>query len=238
MGQQKKASIGKNQKTVKKIAKKAAARNTKAPNKTPVTAASSAGRTKQEQRAATRRLLLKVAREEFSQHGFAGAATERIVEKARVTRGALYHQFKDKRDLFRAVFEEAQTEIVQAIDAAVQDSTDHWGALVEGSRAFLAATTSPGLQRIVMLDGPAVLGLEEWRRLDNEYSFQELKIGVGEVMKAGFLPELPVDALAVMLSGAMNEAALHCANAANPARALKESQATIVAILEALRAQA
>jgi AcrR family transcriptional regulator len=202
------------------------------------TASRAAGRSKQEQREATRRLLMNIAREEFSRHGFAGASTEKIVERAQVTRGALYHQFKDKQDLFRAVFEEAQADIVNAIGAAVETSEDGWDALVKGCRAFLAATTGPGLVQIVMLDGPAVLGLAEWRRLDSEYSYQELKIGIGEVMRAGMLPELPLDSLAVMLSGAMNEAALYCANAANPARALKESQATIVEILEALRARA
>ncbi|MCR9142285.1 MAG: TetR/AcrR family transcriptional regulator [bacterium] len=202
------------------------------------TAASKTGRTKQEQREATRKLLLKIAREEFHRQGFAGAATERIVERAQVTRGALYHQFKDKQDLFRAVFIEAQLEIVAAIGVAVEKSTDGWGALVDGCRAFLAAATAPDLQRIVLVDGPSVLGINEWRRLDDEHSFQELMIGVGEVMQAGLLPRLPLEPLARMLSGAMNEAVLYCAGAANPARAVKESQATIVELLEALRARA
>ncbi len=195
------------------------------------------GRSKQEQREATRRLLLKIAREEFVRHGFAGAATEKIVERARVTRGALYHQFKDKQDLFRAVFEEAQAEIVQAIGAAVEKATDGWSALIDGCRAFVATSASPGLGRIVLVDGPSVLGMEEWRRLDDEYSFQELMVGVGEAMKAGMLPQLPVEPLARALSGAMNEIVLYCAAAPDTKRAVRESQATIVEILEALRAR-
>lgn len=193
------------------------------------------GMTKSAQRERTRRRLLQLAREEFSKKGFAGLATERLVARAKLTRGALYHQFADKKDLFRAVFEDAQGEIVAAIVAAAEAAPDDWSVLRDGCRAFLEAASRPQIQRIVLVDGPAVLGWEEWRRIDAENGIRELRAGLADLMEKKIIKKGDVEALAFMLSGAMNDAALWIAAAESRDQALSTASATLDLLLEGLR---
>ena len=195
-------------------------------------------RSKEEQREATRRKLLEVARFDFNQHGYGGASTERIVTEAGVTRGALYHHFSDKQGLFLAVFHEAQGRIAAAVQAAVEAEADPWVGMVAGCHAFLEAAVDPTIRRIVLLDGPAVIGTETWRRLDIEYSSNYLQEGIEALMKAGYLPALSPAALTALLAGAMNEASRWIAEENGSELALEESKAALSAILEALRAKA
>src|SRR6188472_3338672 len=111
----------------------------------------------------TRSSLTSAARTLFAERGYAGVGTEEIVARAGVTRGALYHHFADKRDLFRAVHEELEEALVADIGARLDGIEDPWELLVTGVRAFLDACTDPALIQISLLDAPAVLGWEEWR---------------------------------------------------------------------------
>src|SRR5215813_2570729 len=123
-------------------------------------------KTKKElQSEATRAKLLKAGRRLFEKHGYAGVGTEEIVRAAGVTRGALYHQFADKRELFAAVFEETERELIlKAVEAASQTAMDDpIEALRSAWTGWLDACSKPGVQRIVLTDAPAVLGWEEWR---------------------------------------------------------------------------
>ncbi len=202
-----------------------------------------APRTKAGQREATRRRLIALAREEFTKHGYAGVGTARLVARAKLSRGALYHQFTDKQDLFRAVLEDAQAEIVAAIEAAVERSVaEHkdpgeaaWAALRLGCRAFLDAASQPERSRILLIDGPAVLGWDEWRRIDYENGVKELILGIQALIDAGLITRRPVDALAYMLSGAMNEGALWIASVKDRKAALRDACATMDALLEGLK---
>src|SRR5688572_15051877 len=115
---------------------------------------------------ATRAELIRAARALFAERGYAGVGTEEIVAGAAVTRGALYHHFSDKRDLFRAVHEELEQELVASIGDRIAGIEDPWELIVTGVRAFLDACTDPALRRIALLDAPAVLGWEEWREID------------------------------------------------------------------------
>ena len=190
---------------------------------------------KKEQGELTRGRLLAIARDEFSKRGFAGVSTEKLVARAGLTRGALYHQFKDKRALFLACLEDAQGEIVEAISVAVENAADEWAILKDGCRAFLEAASRPELRRIVLIDGPAVLGWDEWRRLDAENGVKELREGLKVMMNHNLIKPRPLDALAMMLSGAMNEAALWIAAADEHEIALKEAGETMDALLDGLR---
>src|SRR5215470_5176370 len=125
---------------------------------------------KAEQSRETQDRLLRAARQLFTERGYAGTAMEDLVAKAGMTRGALYHQYADKRDLFRAVFEAVESELGQQLAVAVGSETDPWQMLRAGARAFLAAATEPSIRQIVLIDGPAVLGWEEWRRIDSQHS--------------------------------------------------------------------
>src|SRR5499433_4322988 len=120
-------------------------------------------RTKHDERSeATRRSLVAAARTLFGARGYASVGTEEIVRAAGVTRGALYHQFRDKADLFAAVAEEVEAEIAERIAAGAGTATDPVEALRAGARLFLDACAEPEVEQIILLDAPAVLGWEAW----------------------------------------------------------------------------
>src|SRR6516164_3359363 len=128
-----------------------------------------AGRTrtaKAEQSEATRTALLATARAMFAERGYAAVGTEEIVRSAGVTRGALYHHFAGKAELFEAVYEDVERELVGTIaDSLMATATDPLQALHAGTRAFLEACEDPAVQRIAMIDAPSVLGWERWREI-------------------------------------------------------------------------
>lgn len=170
-------------------------------------------RSSREQSAETERRLREVAAELFAEHGFAGVSVEQVADVAGVTRGAVYHHFSGKRGLFEAVLSDAQAMIAAAVAAAAP--VDGWQGIEAGSVAFLRAAILPGVRRIVLVDGPAVVGWETWRRADADNSARLL----GEGLAA--LEDLAVDAGAAgaLLSGAMNEAALWVASGGDIERA-------------------
>ena len=192
------------------------------------------GRTKAAQRKATIRQLLQVGREIFAAEGYAGAATEEIARRAGVTRGALYHHFAGKEALFAAVLTAVQHDVAGRV-AAATDDTDPWAQLRAGCHAFLAASLDPTVQRIMLLDGPAVLGWENWRALDAEHSMRLLREGLEALIAQGLIAPQPVEALTHLLSGAMNEAALWIARSTQTEQALAEATAALDRLLDGLR---
>ena len=192
--------------------------------------------TKKQQAADTRKRLMKLARSEFARAGYAGLSLEKLVGRAGLTRGALYHQFEDKMDLFRAVLEEAQGEILAAIEESFSSVEDPWQGLRLGCHAFVETASRVDLRRIVLVDGPAVLGWHEWRRIDAQNGVRELRKGLEELMNSGVLKRLPLDALSYMLSGAMNEAALWLAEQKQEAKSLADAQAVLDRFLDSLMA--
>ena len=157
----------------------------------------------------TRDRLMDVAWSEFAVEGYARAATETIVAKAGMTRGALYYHFKDKAELFRAVVELAHIRILGRIEAAAASAPTVREGLRSGCLAFIAASADPAIRQIALIDGPAVLGWAEWRKIDARYGFGSLCAGLEEANRQGMLKTVidPI-AAAYLLSGAMNEAAL------------------------------
>ncbi len=191
-------------------------------------------RTKAAQREATIRQLIQVGREIFAESGYAGAATEEIARRAGVTRGALYHHFAGKEALFAAVLTEVQHDVAGRVTAAT-DSADPWEQLRAGCHAFLAASLDPTVQRIMLLDGPAVLGWETWRALDAEHSMRLLREGLEALIAQGLIAPQPVEALTHLLSGAMNESALWIARSAHTEQTLAEATAALNRLLDGLR---
>lgn len=168
-------------------------------------------RATREQSAATERRIREAARVLFAEHGYARVGLERVALAAGVTRGAIYHHFADKRALFEAVFGDAQATIADAVSDAARG--DGWQAIIDGSIAFVHAAVDPRVGRIVLIDGPAVLGWNQWRRTDAENSARLLAEGLSA------LDDLAVDAPAAtaLLSGAMNEGALWILDGGDPA---------------------
>ena len=192
---------------------------------------------KVEQSEVTQGALLRVARELFTDKGYANTATEDIVQRAGVTRGALYHHFRDKEDLFQAVFEDAERGLVETVRAAVASAqTDPWQGFLVGCQAFLDACLEPAVQRIVLLDAPSVLGWETWRRIDAEYGVGLVRQSLQAATDAGYVDLLPVDPLAHILLGALTEAAMVIARAEDVRAARAEVGAVVDRLLQGLKA--
>lgn len=186
--------------------------------------------------APTRAELMRVARALFAERGYAGVGTEEIVARANVTRGALYHHFADKRDLFRAVHEELEQELVASIGEEIAGIDDPWELAVTGVRAFLdACAGDSAMRQIALIDAPAVLGWEEWREVDARYGLGLVEFGLRNGMDAGVFREREVTPLAHVLIGAMTEAALMVANAADPDAARAKAEPALLALFEGLR---
>jgi len=175
-----------------------------------------------ENSATTRAALLRIARRFFAERGYADTATEEIVRRARVTRGALYHHFKDKQDLFRAVLHEEQSKLAAKCTQAAAQESDPWRALMTANEAFLEACLDPAVQQIVLIDAPAVLGAEGFRQSDESYYLAGLKAAIEAAIAAGIIEKQPVESLAHMLMGSMNEAARLIAQASDKKRARRE----------------
>jgi AcrR family transcriptional regulator len=183
----------------------------------------------------TRDALVAAARVLFAERGYAAVGTEEVVRRAGVTRGALYHHFRDKQDLFRAVFEQTESEIVQAIGARVAGIADPMELLAAGVRAFLDACSDPVMMRIGLRDAPGVLGWEEWREIGNRHGLGLMTGGLGAAMDAGQIIRADVRTLAHLLLSALAEASLLIASAEDPRTARAEVERTLLALLDGLR---
>jgi AcrR family transcriptional regulator len=185
--------------------------------------------------AATRTALLRTARRLFAERGYAGTATEEVVRRARVTRGALYYHFRDKRDLFLAVFDREQKQLAARAAAAAAAEPDPWCAMVAASNAFLDACLDRAVQRIVLIDAPAVLGLEQWREADQGYYLAGIKALIRAAVDRGVIEDQPVEPLAHIINGALNEAAMLIARSEDKAAARRSVSGVVERLFEGLR---
>jgi len=182
--------------------------------------------------ASTRAKLLKAARTLFARKGYAGVGTEEIVRRAGVTRGALYHQFPAKEDLFLAVYEQVEQELTERVATLLQEVSSPLAAMREGIRLFLDACRAPDVQRIVLIDGPAVLGWARWREVAENYGLGLMEAVIRAAVDAGEIEPVAVEALAHVLMGALDEAALMVVR--EPA-ATDDVVATLELLLDGLR---
>jgi AcrR family transcriptional regulator len=165
-------------------------------------------RTNRERTEATRADLIVAARKLFTEASYAATSTPQIVAAAGLSRGALYHHFEDKQALFRAVVEREAELVEKAIEQATPTSLSARDALVRGGEAFLEAMSYPGRTRLLLLDGPAVLGRAEMDAIDVRHGARTLRAGLGLAMSEGAMPRLPLDALTMLVSSAYDRAAL------------------------------
>lgn len=165
-------------------------------------------RTQAERRAETKRALLDAARTLFVEKGFAETGTPEIVSAANVTRGALYHHFADKTDLLRAVLHEEAAAVAREIDQDTDTSQSPVDAFTNGAAAYFKAMQEPGRARLLLLEGPAVLGFEEMTALDRETGGATLLEGLRHSADHGALKGVPLAPLADLLSAAFDRAAL------------------------------
>lgn len=193
-------------------------------------------RTQHERTAHTRTALVAVGRRLFGSEGYAQVSADRLAREAGMTRGALYHQFADKAELFAAVLEDVEAEIGERVAAAVigLDPADTGALLLAGAAAWLDASSEPDLQRIVLIDGPSVLGWERWREICLRYTVGLVAALIADGIERGSIPAQPVTALTHVLVGAVDEAALYLAKADDPVQARADVDVVLQRITLAL----
>lgn len=193
-------------------------------------------KTQAERSESTRGALIEAARQLFAERGYAAVGTEEIVRAAGVTRGALYHHFGGKLDLFDAVYERVESELSRRIaeGALAANAADPLTAMRAGAEQFLRAATEPEAQRIVLLDGPSVLGWDRWREIAAEHGLGLIEASIQAAIDAGAIAARPVGPLAHMLMGALDEAALLVARSDQPEVALGEVSETLDSLIAGL----
>ncbi|MEN3220048.1 TetR/AcrR family transcriptional regulator [Mycolicibacterium porcinum] len=194
-------------------------------------------RTQAERTRATIDQILVVARERFAADGYDNTFVDNVAERAGMTKGALYHHFEGKRGLFAAVFENEQRAIGEAVNRAARGTKDSWQRFLRGCRGFFDAVLDPGVQRITLIDAPAVLGWEAMRDLEDEHVTSLLRLGLAQVIADGHLPEQRVEPLAHLLHGAMCEAAMTVARSSDPERESRDSIAALERLLNGIAAR-
>ncbi|WP_020592259.1 TetR/AcrR family transcriptional regulator [Kiloniella laminariae] len=159
----------------------------------------------------TRARLISAARKLFSEKGYGDTGTPEIVKEAEVTRGALYHHFTDKSELFRAVALQESRDVAQAINQNSVHESEPVRALVSGAQAYFTAMTKPGRARILLLEGPAVLGPDGMAEIDRETGSASLYKGLEWAARSANRPDLPLGELTTLLSAGFDRAALEIA---------------------------
>ncbi len=193
------------------------------------------GRREAEARA-TREALIDAARDLFTDRGYSGVGTEEIVTRAKVTRGALYHHFTDKRDLFRAVFERVEEDLMKRIGTTMEEAKDPYELMLGGMRAFLDACEEPAVKQISLTDAPAVLGWEEWREIDNLHGLGLTRAALDGAVKAGVIRPIATEPMAHLFVAALSEAAFVIAHAEHPREARAEVEEALLQLVDGLRA--
>jgi len=186
-----------------------------------------------EHAADTRRALIEAARRLFSRRGYAGTSLDDVCQRARVTKGALYHHFRNKEDLFVAVLEQVEGEFVEAGSARADPAADVWQKLRAAGRSFLEACTRSNTRRIV-LEAPAVLGWQRCRDIEGEHVVRLMRAALEEAVGNGLLRSDHPGVLAQLLVALFNEASMIVAGAPDPEAARRAASRELDTIIAGL----
>jgi AcrR family transcriptional regulator len=189
--------------------------------------------TRAAQGAATRASLIEVARELFGSRGFVDTSLDDVVAGAQVTKGALYHHFRGKEDLFAAVYEVVLREVSDRVVTEFLRE-DAWEALLLGCELWIDAHLDPAVQRIVMRDARSALGWETVRDFEARYGVVPLRGALRRAIRQGVIESHPLRPLALMIMGALNEACFYVVDCDDPDAARAEISALIVELLSGL----
>ncbi|ONH27012.1 TetR/AcrR family transcriptional regulator [Pseudofrankia asymbiotica] len=194
-----------------------------------------------EAKADTRAALVAAARRRFAEQGYAATGTEEIVADARVTRGALYHHFRDKADLFQEVMKEVASEVADALVESeltreASEPSDAWTQLCTGFHSLLdfSTRTDTDFQRIVLVDGPAVLGNDAWNTLVETHGYRLLSQWLERAIAENTIDPIPVAPLTRLVAALLAEASLYIARAADPLAARQETGVALDRLMSGL----
>lgn len=186
----------------------------------------------------TRTTLLDVARPLFAERGYARVSADELVAAAGLTRGALHHQFGDKKGLFREVLLQVEQELADQVAAAMAPHDTVQEKMVVALDAFLNTCTDPAVSRIALLDAPAVLGWAQWRQIEADHGLRLITDLLRQGMATGAITAQPVDVLARLILSALIESALMVSHAEDRAAARTEAQQALGGLLSGLLATA
>ena len=190
---------------------------------------------RQEYSASTKRALVDVALELFARKGYAGTSLDEIVAGARVTKGALYHHFRGKQELFEAVFVSVEDAAADRIRRTIRTTDDPWEKALTGLREFLAVTRTEAYSRIVVQEGPAVLGYERYREHEERSTFGLVQEIVASLLGGYELPSTTLEALTRLFFGAMSATGSAVSTAEDPQQASDDAEGAIVLVLAGIR---
>ncbi len=182
----------------------------------------------------TRDGLVAAARELFGRHGYEGTSIGAVLAATGLARGALYHHFATKEALFDAVLDQEVARIARTAAAAARAADDPVASLRAGCRTWLEVALDPAVQRIVLLDPPAVVGWARWRELDERHTLGGLRANIERIAADGRVAPAEAEMLAHMVLAAVSEAALLIAQAEDPAAALATGQGALDTLLTRL----
>jgi AcrR family transcriptional regulator len=188
--------------------------------------------TKAERAAGTRGRLIEVAVELFGSRGYEHTSIEEVLEQAGVSKGALYHHFDSKEALFEAVFKWGEQHCMQEVAAAAMKETEHLDVLRAGCQRWLDMVMDPHVRQIALIDGPAVLGWQRWREIEEEFAFGLTKKVLEHADEQGAIRKTNVDMLAHMTLAMLGEAAMLIALSDDPERARKEAGAVVDQLID------
>ena len=188
-----------------------------------------------QRRAGTQAAVLKAARKLFGERGFAATSVDDVASASRVAKGAIYHYFRTKNDLFEAVFEQASADLVAEIDGAVRSEKDTLAMLSAGTELYFAKCARGPIGQIILRDGPAVLGWQRWREIDAKHFGGKIPRALNIAMDAGIIARQPVEPLARLLLGAISEAAAASAGRSDVEAVGSEYARAFRSLLDALR---
>jgi AcrR family transcriptional regulator len=192
---------------------------------------------KVQQGAVTRQALLRAARALFGEQGYSATSLDEVAQAAQVTKGALYHHYSGKQELFAAVYEQVKREVSERAATAFLEP-DPWEDLCAGCRAMLDAHLDPSVRRILLHDAQAVLDADTIRRVENRYGTVVLRGALRRAIRAGVIQPLPLKTLAVMLTGAILEGCMVIADADDPTQAREDVGNVLTSLLQGLQPHA
>ena len=191
-------------------------------------------RTQRERSETTTSQLLIAARKLFARDGYTATSVESIVRECGMTKGAFFHHFNDKAELFAAVYEEEERKLGEAMAAVYLRKRDPWAGFAASAKAFLDAAFDPGTQQITLIDAPSVLGVERMREIQGRHTFALMTEALREAMAAGRIRKREVEPLANVLFGGLRQAVTYVLSSSDKPTAIRKINRELTAVLEGL----
>ncbi|WP_254912888.1 TetR/AcrR family transcriptional regulator [Novosphingobium sp. B 225] len=188
----------------------------------------------QERRLRTRDAILREAELLFGSEGFDATTVDMIALRAGVAKGAVYHHFAGKREIFEAVFENAAADLAGSLAGQAAHPAPIIDALVASTRAFFVACSNPAVMQIILKDAPTVLGYERWKQLDGKYFAGMVTAGLAAAMEQGAIAPQPLEPLSHLMLAAMQSAAIDCASSEDFSTAAEAYLTSLEALLRGL----